>query len=402
MQENLGSGSGFGHGLLGNGGLLFVKVTDGECSKSLHKTGSVVASWGITEGKHGLCEFSIELGLGVAQGRLNVNNLLDVVEGSVHFENLGILSEVLFRSVGELDSWGGGRKLGGGRGPFDLGALIEEVAGVEVGNTFLLDATNTEGLLVFLVKLGWQNFNDQVSILLLGVDVGIEVGLTGFDGGHDGFEGVSTLFHVTLDLPVELDFIGDVKVEGEVKEVANTLVVHGVKTFEDDDGGGLDGFGGVEGSVNVVVDGLADGFSVLEGLNLLVHEVEVVLKGVKSGSLGYLTALTVVKVVVIKADNGGEVRDKGVGFPSTVVETTSEGSDNVTSEDGGKTTHESGLSASGVSGNTDDNWGLSFLECHVEAAAGGRTIYLGERSEGGGRSHGKGGDTNSEFHFFLY
>ena len=85
MRENLGGG--FGHGLLSNSGLLFVKVTDGECSKSLHKTGSVVASWGVTKGKHGLGEFSVELGLGIAQGRFNINKFLDVVEGSVTNNN---------------------------------------------------------------------------------------------------------------------------------------------------------------------------------------------------------------------------------------------------------------------------------------------------------------------------
>jgi hypothetical protein len=52
-----------------------------------------------------------------------------------------------------------------------------------------------------------------------------------------------------LDLPVKLNFIRDVKVEGEVQKVTYTFVVHWVKTFEDDDWGWFDGFWGVKGSV---------------------------------------------------------------------------------------------------------------------------------------------------------
>ena len=280
--------------LLGASRLLLVQVTDGKGSKRLHEASSVVASRSIGKGKHGLSELSVELGLGVAQGRLDVDKLLEVVEGSVHLDNFDILSEVLFRSVGELDSRSRGRKLRSGRSPLDVGALVEQVARGKVSNTLLLDASDTKSLLVFLVELGGENLDDQVSILLLGVDVGVEVGLSGLDGSHDGLKGVSTLFHITLDLPVELDLVGDVKVEGEVKKVANTVVVHGVKTFENDDRGGFNGLGSVEGSIDVVVNGLGDSLSFLEGLDLLEHEVEVVLFGVKSSSLGDLTSLTVV------------------------------------------------------------------------------------------------------------
>lgn len=56
---------------------------------------------------------------------------------------------------------------------------------------------------------------------------------------------MSSLFHVTLDLPVELDVGGDVKVQREVEEVPDTVIVHRVKTLEDDDGGGFDRLGRV-------------------------------------------------------------------------------------------------------------------------------------------------------------
>lgn len=386
--------------LLGSSGLLLVDVTNSEGSKGLHETSSVIASWGISKCKHGLGEFSVELGLGVAQGRLNIDKLLEVVEVSVHLNNLAVSSEVLFTSVGHLESRSRGRKLGWSWGPVDGGSLVEEVAWVEVSNTILLDASDTKSLLVFLVKLGWEDLDDHVSILLLGVNVGIEVGLAGLDGSQDGLERVSTLFHVTLDLPVQLDLIGDVKVKGEVEKITNTIVVHGVKTFENDDGGWFDGLGGVKGSVDVVVDGLGNSLSVLQGLDLLVHEVEVVLKRVKGSQSSNLAAVTVVQVVVIKADDSGKVRDQGVSFPSSVSEATSKRSDDITSEDGGQTAHESGLSASRVSGNTDNDGSLTGLQCHVEAAGGSRDsgILGGESRRGESSNSGEGGEGEGELH----
>ena len=399
--HRLGTGGGFSTNLLGGSRLLLVKRTDGEGSKSLHKASSVVGARSLSKGKHGLCELSVVLGVGVAQGRLNVNKLLDVVKVSVHLNNLAVRAEVVIRVGSKLDSRGRGGKLSGGRGPLDLGALVEEVGGDEVLDTLLLDASDTKSLLVFLVKVGGENLNDHIGELLLGVNVGIEVGLTGLNGSHDGFERVSTLFHVTLDLPVKLDIRGDVEVKGEVKEVTDAVVVHGVKTLEDDDRSGLDLFGGVKSSVDVVVDGLLNSLSLLEGLDLLVHEVEVVLEGVKGSALGYLTSLTVVKMVVIEADDGGEVGNKGVGLPASVVESATKRSNYVSSEDVGKTTHEGGLSATRVSGNTDDNGGLSRSESHLKAARGrsrrpkvGRN--KGRRGEGGGLGEEEGG--NKELH----
>jgi hypothetical protein len=245
--------------------------------------------------------------------------------------------------------------------------------------------------------LGGENLDDHIGKLLLGVNVSIEIGLSGLNGSHDGFKRVTTLFHITLDLPVKLDIIRDIKVKGEVKQVTDTIVVHGVKTLEDDDRGGFDGLGSVKSSVDVVVDGLRDGLSVLEGLDLLVHEVEVVLKRVEGGESRNLTSVTIIRMVVIKADDSGEVRDQGVSLPSSIAKSTSKGSDNVSSEDRGKTTHESRLSTSRISGNTNNDWGLSILQGHVEAAGGGGSGQVlgheSRRSEGGDsaeREKGKG------------
>ena len=363
----------------------------------MHKSSSVVASRSIGKSKHGLGQFSVELGVGVAQSGFNVDEFLDVVEGSVHLNNRDITSVVVFLGVLELHARLRAGELGGSRGPLDGGALVEEVARVEVGNTVLLDATDTKGLLVFLVELGREDLNDKVSILLLGVNVGIKVGLTGLDGSQDGLEGVSTLLHVTLDLPVKLDLRGDIKVESEVEEVTDTLVVHGVETLEDDDGGRLNGLGGVKGSVDVVVDWLLNGLALLQSLNLLVHKVEVVLDRVKSSESRDLTSLTVVKMVIIEADDGGEVRNKGVSLPSSVSESSSERSNNITSKDGSQTAHEGGLSATRVSGNTDDNGGLSLLKSIELGALDRRGRTEGNRGEGGNAS-GTEGEDGSKLH----
>jgi hypothetical protein len=384
----------------GSGTLLLVDVSDGESSKSLHQTSSVVASGGISESKHSLREFSVELRLGVAKGRFNVDKLLEVVEASVHGDRLAGSSEVVGGSVRKLHSGGRGRELAWGRGPLDGGTLVEKVSRGEVRDTVLLDAVDLEGLLVLGVKIGRKDFDDHIGKLFLGINVGIEVGLSGFDGGHDGLQGVSTLFHITLDLPVQLDIGGDVKVKAEVKKTTDTVVVHGVKTLENDDRGGFDGFGSVKSSVDVVVNGLGNRLSVLEGLDLFEHQVEVVLERVQGSQTTFLSAISVVGVEVVKANDGGEVGNQSVSFPSSVSESSSKRTHNISSEDAGKAAHESGLSATRVSGNTDDNGDLSFLQSHLKTAGRRRSSKVlrheSRRGEGGNRAEGQGGD--SELH----
>lgn len=57
----------------------------------------------------------------------------------------------------------------------------------KVRNAFLLDASDTEGLLVFLVKLSRENLNDHIRKFLLWVDVSIEIGFSGFKASKSGF-----------------------------------------------------------------------------------------------------------------------------------------------------------------------------------------------------------------------
>mmetsp|Transcript_9494 Transcript_9494/g.13236 ORF Transcript_9494/g.13236 Transcript_9494/m.13236 type:complete len:213 (-) Transcript_9494:64-702(-) len=212
---------------------------------------------------------------------------------------------------------------------------------------------------------------------------------------------MTTLLHITLDLPVKLHIVTNVKVKSEVKKVTHTLVVHGVKTLKNDNRGRLHSFGSVKSSVHVVVDGLGDGLSLLQGLHLFVHEIKVVLGGVEGSETRNLTSLTVVEMVVIKADNSGKVGDKSVGLPSAVIEATPKRTDNITTEDGGKTAHEGGFSASRVSSNTNDDGGFTLLQGHVKVGRGGHGACLepvsrdkGGRHEGRNRGGRKGSDAH--------
>lgn len=99
---------------------------------------------------------------------------------------------------------------------------------------------------------------------------------------------MSALHHVPLDLPRELDLVRDVQVDGEVQQVAHALVHEGVEPLDDDDGGGLDLLGLVQGPVDVVVDGLHHALAVLEVVELLVHEVKLLLLGVERGPARHL------------------------------------------------------------------------------------------------------------------
>lgn len=126
--------------------------------------------------------------------------------------------------------------------PFNLVSLAEEIARVEVSNVILLDASNKESLLVLLVELGGKNLNDNIIKFFWRINAGTNAGFVGLNGSHGGFKRVTMFFHLTLNLPVKLDIVRDIKADGEVKKVANTFITHGAKTLKDDDGCGLDGF----------------------------------------------------------------------------------------------------------------------------------------------------------------
>lgn len=68
----------------------------------------------------------------------------------------------------------------------------------------------------------------------------------------------------------------------------------------------------------------------------------------------YLTPPPVVEVVVVQAQDGGEVGHQRVGLPAAVLEPSSERPHGVAPEDARQPAHESRLTATGVGGHTDN------------------------------------------------
>jgi hypothetical protein len=79
---------------------------------------------------------------------------------------------------------------------------------------------------------------------------------------------VTTLGHITLDLPSELGLIRDIQVDTEINKIVDTVIVERVETFDDEDLRGLDAFSRVEKSRDVIVNGLVNSLARLEGLDL--------------------------------------------------------------------------------------------------------------------------------------
>ena len=115
----------FGEGILGGSVSLFVKVADGEGSKGLHEASSVVGTGCVSRGKHLLRKLAVEVSGSVGKVGLNVNKLLDVVEGTVHLQNLNFTAEEAIGTGGELDTGVGAAKLLAAGSPLDGGALVE-------------------------------------------------------------------------------------------------------------------------------------------------------------------------------------------------------------------------------------------------------------------------------------
>ena len=324
---------------------------------------------------------------------LQVDELLDLVELSVHLQDGDVLSVVGIRSVEHLDAREATSQLASTRHPRNRASLVEEVGRVEQFLALLLDQAHTEDLTLLLVRdeLGRQNLDDDVSLLLLRVDVGVEVRLPGVDGGLDALKGVSTLCHIALDLPGELDLVGDVEVDAEVDQVVDTVIVEGVKSLDDENLRRVGLLRRVKQSGDVVVDGLVDRLSRLEGLDLLVHEVEVLglrgeggdlvwdqsvsivrivrqmgewvdgwlalcppsipailIKIIRATYLRDLPSFAVEAVVVVKANDGRHVGDERVA-----VRVSSRRRLGVSSEDSGHTTHEGPVVIRGSHGSSE-------------------------------------------------
>ena len=159
--------------------------------------------------------------------------------------------------------------------PRDGGTLVEQERRVEVGDVLLHDHAHTQNLTFVVIRneLRREHLDDDVGVLLLRVDEGVEIRLARLDGRLDGLERVTTLGHVALNLPRKLNLVGDVQVNLEIKHVAHALVGERVKTFEDEHLRGFNLLRRVEHARDVVVDRLIDSLTLLERLDLFVHQI---------------------------------------------------------------------------------------------------------------------------------
>mmetsp|Transcript_4334 Transcript_4334/g.9805 ORF Transcript_4334/g.9805 Transcript_4334/m.9805 type:complete len:407 (+) Transcript_4334:94-1314(+) len=344
------------HNLRGNLHLLahleLVELADLQAHERLEQSRSVVASGEVAVLQHLLRQLAVELARRVAEVRLEVDELLELVELSVELEHAHVLAVPRVRSVEHFEARVRARELASARDPRDGGALVEQVRGVEHLLALLLDHAHAQNLAVGISgdELRGEHLDDDVRELLLRVDVRVEVRLACLDGRLDGLQGVSTLRHVALDLPRELDLVGDVEVDGEVAEVAHALVHERVKSLDDEDLRRLDLLRRVHDTRDVVVDALVHALSLLERLDLLVHEVELLLLDVQRRLSGHLASLAIVEVVVVEADDGRHVTEQRVA-----VGVSAGGRRGVTSEHLRHTTHERRLATSGVRRESDDD-----------------------------------------------
>ena len=84
--------------------------------------------------------------------RRKTHELLQIVELAVHLEHGHVVAQELVGAVGELDARVGAGQLLAARRPLDRGALVEQISGVEVIFTFLLDELDLEDLALLLVR----------------------------------------------------------------------------------------------------------------------------------------------------------------------------------------------------------------------------------------------------------
>mmetsp|Transcript_10491 Transcript_10491/g.16589 ORF Transcript_10491/g.16589 Transcript_10491/m.16589 type:complete len:341 (-) Transcript_10491:647-1669(-) len=278
----------------GAAGEPLVRLAHLEGNESLDKSGPVAGTGGALVLDHLLGKFSEVLSVGVGETLLDVEKLLDLAEHSI---NLNHVSVLFLGDLFVVSDAGSGVRAGHGVGagtrvPVDLGTFfLEQVHGANTVGVLLLDQTGAEELCLLSrsdVELGGLNRNNHISVGLLGSNELVEVRLAGLDGRDDILLLVPTLRHITLNLPSHLDRVRDVDVKGEVKAVDNILIEHRVESLDDDDVVGVDKLHGVNLSGVVVVDGLLDGPTLLESLELVSHQLEVVGLHVKSRNTSVL------------------------------------------------------------------------------------------------------------------
>ena len=98
---------------------------------------------------------------------------------------------------------------------------------------------------------------------------------------------MSTLCHITLDLPGEFDFVRNIKINAEINQIVDTVVVERMQTFNDKDLRRCDIFRGIQKSRNMVVNGLGNALTLFQSFHLRCISIFTVKKGeveAKNGS----------------------------------------------------------------------------------------------------------------------
>ena len=209
--------------------------------------------------------------------------------------------------------------------------------------------------------------DDNVSLLLLGLDVRREVRLARVDRRLHVLHRRAALGDVALRLPRKLDLVGDVEVDGQVERVAHAIVVERVQALEDDDRRRRHLLDRVELAGDVVVDGLRDRLAGLQVGDVRRHLVPVLARLVQRGdAIGplrvALAARAVPLVVVVQADDRGHVRDERVGLAADRQAL------RLAAEDGGEAAHEGRLAAARVGGDADDDRRVEHLHLRLLAS----------------------------------
>jgi hypothetical protein len=201
---------------------------------------------------------------------LQVDELLELVKLTVHLQDADFLAIVGIWSIVHLDAWEAASEFTSTWNPADSRSFIKQVGWVEQLLSFLLDETYAKDLALLLVwhELSWENLNDDISLLFLWVNVSIEIWLSGIDRGLDGLQRMSTLSHITLNLPGEFNLIGDVQVDAEIDQVIHAIIIEWVKSFNDQDLWSLGFLSWIQKTSDVIVDWLIDSLSALESFDL--------------------------------------------------------------------------------------------------------------------------------------
>lgn len=260
---NLGS-----HDLLLGDALIY--ITHLQANQGLEQTGTVI---GAREGavlQHLLSDFAIELSAGVGKVALHVDELLKLIKLTIHLQHAHLLTIVVVRAIVHLNAGETASELAAAGDPADGRAFIEQEGRVKQLLALLLDETHAQNLTLSLVgyQLSGKYLNNDISLLLLGIDIGIKIGLAGLDGGLDGLQGVATLSHITLDLPGKLDLVRDVEIDAEIHQVVDAVIKEWVQAFNDQDLRGINALRGVQESRNVVVDRLINSLALFQILDL--------------------------------------------------------------------------------------------------------------------------------------